>query len=281
MADGGDRRSLGTGPAGPAEEATAAGPTFADVQRLAVVDSTNRIVADAAQAGAAEGLVVVADEQTAGRGRLGRRWTAPHGSALLCSMLFRPSLAPDHLHLLTLAVCLAARAACASVTGVDAAVKWPNDLVVGDRKLAGVLGETVPGPSPAVVVGIGVNLSWPAAKAPAAAEGDDELAELSAVATSLRRESGADVDRDALLEALLVQVDERYRATRSPGGRAALVSDYRAACSTIGRRVRVELAVATFEGTAVDVGEDGRLLVRHDEGVRQVEAGDVVHLRTD
>jgi BirA family biotin operon repressor/biotin-[acetyl-CoA-carboxylase] ligase len=284
MADGEGRHGPPT--AGPAEEATAAGPTFADVQRLAVVDSTNRVLAEAAKQGAPEGLVVVADEQTAGRGRLGRRWSAPAGSALLCSMLFRPWLPSDQLHLLTLAVCLAGRAACNLVAGVEPAVKWPNDLVLGGRKLAGVLAETVPYPSLGVVVGIGVNLSWPPPDHPGAPPDPygraGELARVSSKATSLLREAGVVVDRDVLLEALLAEVAGRYREMAGAGGPEVLLAEYRSACSTIGRRVRVELPGGTFEGTALGVGPGGRLLVEEDAGtVREVGAADVVHLRRD
>src|SRR4051812_27340870 len=109
-------------------------------------------------AGAPEGLAAVADHQTAGRGRLGRAWVAPPGASLLLSVLFRPDLAPERLHLTTAAVALAAAEACEAVAGVLPVLKWPNDLLVGDRKLAGVLAESR---LPAVVVGIGLNVNWP------------------------------------------------------------------------------------------------------------------------
>src|SRR5947208_2273673 len=151
-----------------------------EVRRFAELDSTNRWLLDEARAGAAEGLVVVADHQTAGRGRLGRTWVAPPGSSLLVSVLFRPrSLETGHL--LTTAVAVAACDACEGVAGVAPDLKWPNDLLVGDRKLGGVLAEAE---GAAIVVGLGLNVNWPAG-AP------DTAVALSHVA-------GRDVDRARL-----------------------------------------------------------------------------------
>src|SRR5439155_18288114 len=112
-----------------------------DVRRHADLDSTNRQAADLARAGAPEGVVVVADHQTAGRGRLGRAWEAPPGSSLLMTVLLRPALDAARLHLVTMAVALAAADACAEAAGFAPALQWPNDLVVQDRKLAGIIAE--------------------------------------------------------------------------------------------------------------------------------------------
>ncbi|MFZ0666196.1 MAG: biotin--[acetyl-CoA-carboxylase] ligase, partial [Acidimicrobiales bacterium] len=144
------------------------------VLRFAEIDSTNRYLADEGRKGAASGLVAVASHQTAGRGRLGRRWEAPAGANLLMSVLFRLDQDPHHKpgqgprqdlrqdppsgHAHTIAVALAAADACHKVAGVNPGLKWPNDLVVGDEKLAGVLAEGIPG---AVAIGIGLNVNWP------------------------------------------------------------------------------------------------------------------------
>jgi BirA family biotin operon repressor/biotin-[acetyl-CoA-carboxylase] ligase len=235
------------------------------VRRFAEIDSTNRYLLDEARAGAAEGVVVVADHQTAGRGRLGRTWTAPPGSSLLTSVLLRPTLPPARLHLVTAAMALAAGDACEALSGVRPALKWPNDLiirdliirdlVIGEAKVAGVLAEAE---LPAVVVGLGLNLTRPPGRAVA----------LSDVA-------GRSIDASALLERLLV-------------GLGALVADwdavstrYRHACATVGRRVRVTLAGGgeAFTGTAVEVTEEGYLCVSTGGGVRVISAADVVHLR--
>jgi len=148
---------------------------FGPIRRFGEIDSTNRYLLDEARAGAPEGLVAVADYQSAGRGRLGRRWEAPPGANLLASVLLRPMLEPEELHLCTVAVALAATAACERGAGVVPDLKWPNDLLVRGRKLAGILAEAVPagsgpgrtgpgrtsGGGMAVVVGLGLNVGWP------------------------------------------------------------------------------------------------------------------------
>jgi BirA family biotin operon repressor/biotin-[acetyl-CoA-carboxylase] ligase len=234
---------------------TALGDTrFADVRWLAEVDSTMRHVADAAAAGAAPGLVAVADFQTAGRGRLGRTWEAPPGSALLMSILLDVAdLPPPRRHLVTAAVGLSARDACAAIGGFTPDLKWPNDLLVGDRKLAGILAESS---GAEVVVGIGLNLS----AAPPGAVFAEEVADRP-------------VARDQLLVALLQALDSRY------GRWDAVAAEYRDACATVGRRVRVEPVGGEVEGLAEGIDDDGRLLVRADGRLVAVAAGDVVHLR--
>jgi BirA family transcriptional regulator, biotin operon repressor / biotin---[acetyl-CoA-carboxylase] ligase len=244
---------------------------FGDVRWFREIDSTNRWVLEQARAGAPEGLVAVADHQTAGRGRLGRTWSAPPGGSLLASILLRPDLPPDALHLVTAAVALAASDACRAVAGVEPGLKWPNDLLVDDRKLAGVLAEADLGSTggPAVVVGIGINVNWP----------DPLPGELEATATSLDRAAGRPVGREPLLVELLVGLERRYAGLGDAGGRAALASEYRTRCSTIGRDVRVELADESFTGSACDVNDAGQLLVSTDACLRTISAGDVVHLR--
>ena len=225
-------------------------PTF-DVRRFAEIDSTNTWVMGEARAGAPEGLVAVADHQTAGRGRLGRVWEAPPGANLLMTVLLRPTT-PDS-HLAVAAVALAGRDAASSVGGVGCGLKWPNDLVLDDgRKLAGVLAET--DGAGAVAVGIGLNVGW-------APEGAACL--------------GAGVARDDVLDRLLSSLGRWLDA-----GWPAVARAYREACVTIGRRVRVELVDGeVFEGAAADVDDAGRLLVETSVCLRTVEVGDVVHLR--
>ena len=214
---------------------------FTDVRRFDELDSTNRYLLDEARAGAPEFVVAVADHQTAGRGRLGRTWEAPPGAALLCSVLLRPSLAPERLHLVTAAVALAARDALDGRPDI----KWPNDLLVDGRKLAGVLAEA---DLPAVVVGIGINVTW--APPGAACVGED-------------------ADREAVLARFLEALDALYGRWDEVSAR------YRTECATVGRLVRVELMGATFEGEAQGITDDGHLVV---DG-RVIAAGDVIHLR--
>ncbi|MGO8870128.1 MAG: biotin--[acetyl-CoA-carboxylase] ligase [Acidimicrobiales bacterium] len=257
------------------------GTRFTDIRRFDRVDSTNRYLLDEARAGAPEGVVAVADHQTAGRGRLGRRWEAPGGTNLLVSVLLRPDLPPDLRYLASAVVGLAAVDAAGAVTGVHLGLKWPNDLLASDgRKVAGVLAETdLAGPSagggavpPPIVVGIGINVNWPAA----ATDLPDDLV---GSASSLRHQVGRPVDREAVLEALLAALEPRVADLGSAAGRRRQREELRAACLTIGTRVRVELADRTFEGTATDLTPEGHLQVEVDGDLRTVVAGDVVHVR--
>jgi BirA family biotin operon repressor/biotin-[acetyl-CoA-carboxylase] ligase len=245
------------------------------IVRLAETDSTNRVVLDRARAGAPEGEVVVADHQTAGRGRLGRSWQAPPGASLLVTVLLRPTIPTAEVHLVTIAAALAAADAAAAVAGIRPSLKWPNDLVIErdgtTRKLAGLLAESIVtgGRIEAVALGMGLNVQWPA-----------ELPEdLRAIATALNREAGHDVDRDAVLDAWLAGLADRYGCLAEPGGADELLAAYRTACATLGRDVRVELAFETVLGVAADVDGDGHLLLDTPDGRRTITAGDVVHLR--
>ncbi|MEA3056511.1 MAG: BirA family transcriptional regulator [Actinomycetota bacterium] len=241
------------------------------MRRLAETDSTNRVVLEEARGGAAEGLVVVADHQTAGRGRLGRAWQAPPGASLLVTVLLRPALPPAEVHLVTIAAGLAAADACDAVTGVVPALKWPNDLVIeregGTRKLAGLLSESLVagGRIDALARGMGLNVQWPAVL-------PDELA---SIATALNHEAGHDVDREQLLDAWLERLGQRYGAFDA----GSLLAEYRERCVTLGREVRAELAFETVTGIASDVDVDGHLLVDTSDGRRVITAGDVVHVR--
>ena len=245
--------------------------TFTDVRWFGELDSTNAWLLEAARSGIAEGTVVVADRQSAGRGRLGRRWESKPGSGLLVSLLFRPRIEAGDLFSVAALGTLAAREAVAAVAGVDARVKWPNDLVVDDVKLAGVLSETsgIGTDDLAVVVGIGINLSWPA-------PGPDATA-LNAVC--LDTLAGRPIDGKALLEALLDAAEARRPMLDDASGRAGLIRELAGCTATIGRHVRVELPGETFFGTAVSMDEHGHLVVDLGGDRRVVTAADVVHLR--
>jgi BirA family biotin operon repressor/biotin-[acetyl-CoA-carboxylase] ligase len=199
-----------------------------------------------------------------------RRWEAPPGASLLVSVLFRPEFDPAELHLCTAAVALAAAEACRRVAGVGPVLKWPNDLLVGEAKLAGVLAEAqFDGPAAAavtaVVVGIGLNVDWPG---PAEVGG-----------TCLRDLSGGPVDRGSLLDALLGALAPRRSLLDTEAGRREVASELRERCATLGQRVRVELAAEAVVGVATEVDDAGHLVVRTADGPRTVLAGDVVHLR--
>jgi BirA family biotin operon repressor/biotin-[acetyl-CoA-carboxylase] ligase len=237
------------------------------VSYVAETGSTNDDLVAAARAGAPDRSVLVADHQTAGRGRLGRRWEAPPGASLLMSVLVRPHTAmpAGRLHGVTQAVGLAARRACTDVAGFTPVLKWPNDLLVEHRKLAGILAEAVAdgGRVVAVVVGMGLNVAWP--ETPTA-----DVVSAAAVA-------GRPVDRHALLGSVLKHLDGHL--TQWEHDPEALREAYRDALATIGRHVRVETPSTTLEGVAVDVGPGGELLLDADGRRHEIAVGDVIHLR--
>lgn len=249
----------------------AATTRFGDLRLLDEVDSTNRYLLDEARRGASEGAVVVADHQTAGRGRLGRTWEAPPGASLLVSVLLRPDVDPGRSHLVTMAAGVSMVEAVWQSAGFTPSLKWPNDLVVGDRKLAGMLSEADmrKGRFDALVVGIGVNVNW-----------DEFPPELADTAVACNQVAGRPVGRAALLGTFLERFEDRYATLLRPGGDEAVTGEYRHRCSTLGRRVRVDLTGdESIEGTAVGVDDAGRLMVDTLDGGVTVAVGDVVHLR--
>jgi BirA family biotin operon repressor/biotin-[acetyl-CoA-carboxylase] ligase len=230
------------------------------VRLVAETGSTNTDLLDAAAAGAPDRSVLVARHQTAGRGRLDRRWEAPAGANLLVSILFRGCTGDPHR--LTQRVALAAQEASRTTAGVEALLKWPNDLLVGTSKLAGILAQARPAPDGApdaldVVVGIGLNVGW-------CPEGAARL--------------GDGIDPLGVLEALLSALDGL------PIDDGELAAVYRSRLATLGREVRVELVGpeegAAVTGRAVDVDVDGRLVVLDGCGItHRFATGDVMHLR--
>ena len=271
-----------TGMKGDRARSDLAGSRFADIRWVAETGSTNRDLLDlAAQGGAgeggggaADGIVLVADHQTAGRGRLDRSWHAPAGGSLLLSVLFRPD--PDAAQLLTMAVGVAAAEACRMVADAVSLLKWPNDLIVvgadGEvRKLGGILAESTvaDGAIDVVVVGLGLNVNWPAADS---GELPDDLA---STAAALNHLCGHLVDREELLIALLQRLDHWCREPA-----VHLLSRYRTLCATIGARVSVDLGTEQVVGFAADITDSGSLLVDVAGGPRrEIVVGDVVHLR--
>jgi BirA family biotin operon repressor/biotin-[acetyl-CoA-carboxylase] ligase len=245
------------------------GALWSQIDVLAETESTNAVVAAAARAGAAEGLLVAAEYQSSGRGRLGRTWTTPARSALLLSALLRPTAVPAvRWPWLGLLVPLAVAAAVRRVGEIPAQVKWPNDVLVEDRKLAGILLERVDGP--AVVVGIGLNVTLREDERPHPA------------ATSLALEGAATTDRATVLAAVLRELATRYQTwVDAAGDPEVILPEYGELSATFGRSVRVELPDGTFlEGKASGLDTDGRLVVDTADGPHSLAAGDVTHLRT-
>jgi BirA family biotin operon repressor/biotin-[acetyl-CoA-carboxylase] ligase len=235
---------------------------------VAETGSTNVEVVEAARAGAAEGLVVVAEHQRAGRGRAGRRWSSPPRAGLAVSVLLRPAVPPVRWGWLPLLAGVALAESVGRVAGVAASLKWPNDLLVDDRKCAGILAEVV---GEGVVLGVGLNVTLGAGELP------------MAEATSLALAGARTTDRAALLQALLDGLEQWYGRWRAAGGDAeacGLRAAYGRSCATLGLPVRVLLPDgAELTGTAVVVDSDGRLVVRTPDGDRALAAGDVTHVR--
>jgi BirA family transcriptional regulator, biotin operon repressor / biotin---[acetyl-CoA-carboxylase] ligase len=241
-----------------------------------VVASTGSTNADLLARGGPEGQVLVAEEQTAGRGRMGRSWVSVPGASLTFSVLLRPSsVPPARRGWLPLLTGVAVASALRSAAGVHAELKWPNDVLVGGRKLAGILAEQSPDGT-AVVVGVGLNVATPEDVLPVSPTG--------LPATSLLAE-GVLVGREPLLIEVLRHLERWYLSLRSDPdpARTGLLGEYKSLCGTLGRAVRVELPGSrALNGTAVDIDAGGQLLVAEPGGgsPTPVSAGDVVHLRS-
>ena len=253
------------------------GGLWREVAVTGVTGSTNADLLARAADGAPEGTVLAAEEQRAGRGRMGRAWVSPPRAALTFSVLLRPGIVPPaRLGWLPLLAGVAVTSAVRTVAAVDAQVKWPNDVMVGAAKLAGILAEASAG---AVVVGIGLNVSTEPGELPSPGPGREG----ALAATSLRAEGWATPDRDLLLAALLGELEHWYLAWRQAEGdpqRSGLAEEYTRLCATLGREVRVELPGGHLVlGMAAGIDPAGRLLVRVPDGDLPVAAGDVVHVR--
>jgi BirA family biotin operon repressor/biotin-[acetyl-CoA-carboxylase] ligase len=242
---------------------------WTSVRVAASLPSTNAEVASLARDGTPGGLVLVAEEQTAGRGRLDRTWSAPARSGLTFSVLLRPDgVPPAAWGWFPLLAGVAVAGAVSTLAELDVRLKWPNDVLVGERKLAGVLAERV---DDAVVIGVGLNVSLRTDELPVAS------------ATSLHLEKSAVVDRMPVLLAVLRSMGRLYDEFVTASGDAdasGLRSSYRGLCATLGRSVRAELPGGhVVTGTAVDVDDSGRLVLDAPDGTELIGAGDIVHLR--
>lgn len=251
------------------------GGLWTDLGYVRKTGSTNADVALAARRGAAEGLVVIADEQTAGRGRLDRQWQSPPRAGIAMSVLLRPGEAVEERNwspislggyaFLPLLAGVALVEAVRRLGEVDAVLKWPNDLLIDGRKCAGILAESVG--DGGVVVGLGLNVTLRSSELP------------RPDVTSLQLAGSSCVDRDPLVRGVLRAIESWYARWRDAGGEAeasGLLEAYRIHCATIGATVRVSMPDGDdLVGIASGVDSDGRLIV----GERTVAAGDVIHLR--
>ena len=245
---------------------------WCEVDVVAELGSTNDELVRRSATDPRDGLVLLAEHQVGGRGRLDRIWTSPPRAGITMSALTRPAVPAARWTWVPLLSGLAVAAAVRQVAEVEAWLKWPNDVVVGDRKLAGVLVQRIDPPAlaPCAVIGIGLNVSTRRDELPVE------------TATSLVLESAATTERLTLVKAILRRLDALLGEWEGHDGIASggLRDAYRGACQTVGRAVRVEVAGSPPEtGEAVDIDSEGRLVVRTPHGSRSFSAGEVLHVR--
>ncbi len=240
-----------------------------DIQVFEQTTSTNDVVEKLARDGVKEGVVVFAESQTKGRGRLGRKWLSPTRKGLWFSILLRPDLRPQEATRLIVASATALRRAIQTVTGISAEIKWPNDLLVGGKKVVGILTEMSAEVDRVryVILGIGVDVNQDA---------DEFPPDLRKLATSLKAASGEAVSRADLATQILRELDKDY-ARIGAGKFAAVADEWESACATIGRNVTVHVGDRKFAGRAETLDDDGALLVRSEHGhLERITGGDVI-----
>ena len=239
-----------------------------EIQVFEQTTSTNDVVERLARDGVKEGIVVFAEGQTKGRGRLGRKWISPSRKGLWFSLLLRPNLRPQETTRLTIVAATALRRAIEAHTGLKAVVKWPNDILVGNKKVAGILTELSAELDHIryVIVGIGVDVNVNAGDFPS---------DVRKLATSLKIEAGAGFSRAALAVAILREIDSDY-ARLGSGQFSALAAEWEEHCQTIGQNVSIRVGSRQLKGRAEALGEEGALLLRTDHGhLERIIGGDV------
>jgi BirA family biotin operon repressor/biotin-[acetyl-CoA-carboxylase] ligase len=244
-----------------------------DIIRFETLDSTNTEAARWAMQGAAEGLCIVADEQTAGRGRLDRQWVSPKGAGLYVSIVLRPSLPQQRLPLLTLMASLAVCDALREIAGIEGDIKWPNDVLVQERKICGILSEVIETTSGrAVIIGIGINLT-----------NKDFPQTLVGRAIAVEAITGIIPQPEKLLQVLLKTFSNRYEVLQGENGEAATVEAW-SRLSSFANDKRVVVVVdgqIVTEGLSVGLERDGALRLRTNDGtIRTIRVGDVVAVRS-
>jgi BirA family transcriptional regulator, biotin operon repressor / biotin---[acetyl-CoA-carboxylase] ligase len=239
-----------------------------DIQVFEETTSTNDVIEKLARDGVKEGVVVFAESQTKGRGRLGRKWISPAHKGLWFSILLRPDLRPQEATQLTVASATALLRAIAAETGLKPEIKWPNDILIGGKKVAGILTELSAEVDRVkhIILGIGVDVNLDTGELPA---------ELKKIGTSLKIETGADVSRAELAVAILRELDFDY--ARICGGKFPAVADeWESHCATIGKNVTVHIGDRKIRGCAESLDDDGALLVRTEHGhLERIIGGDV------
>lgn len=242
------------------------------IQFYQQLDSTNLTAMELALGDAPEGTAVLAEEQLRGRGRGNRSWHSPAGVGIYCSIILRPRLLPAKAQLITLMTAVAIVKAIAQETGLSPRIKWPNDILLNDRKVAGILLESKVSSQQIehAVIGFGINVNHTSADLPRAP---------MFKASSLRMELGKPVERGALVAAIFAEIEGSYTMLQQEDV-AMILEEWRHFSATLGQPIRVWQQGKVTEGIAVDINEEGGLVVKViDESMMVVHAGDVEHLR--
>jgi len=238
------------------------------IHHYEAADSTMDIAFGLATEGAVEGTLVVAESQHCGRGRLGRSWISPKGKGIYFSLILRPKMMPNEAPWLTLLTAVAVAEAIRKSTGLSAAIKWPNDILIAEKKLGGILTELQAELDRVkfVVIGVGINVNL-------------KKTELPFRATSIKNELGQPFSRVELLQQILREMEDYYLLSMKAGF-TPVIEKWRRLSSTLGKWVKVNSNKKEVEGQAMDVDSDGSLLIRKESGlVERITSGDVVRLR--
>lgn len=234
------------------------------------VGSTNTIASEFAEKGIGEGVVIVADSQQKGRGRLNRCWISPPGVNIYMSIILRPKIKPKDATLITIMAAIACVTALRKVTGLNATIKWPNDLMVSDKKIGGILTELKKDPEGMIfaIVGIGINVNM-----------DTFPEDLKDTATSVKNETGTLYSRAVITAEILNEIDHWYKILKEMK-KGILLSEWQKLTSTLGKEVMVTVGKETFTGLAESIDDEGMLILRLPSGIlRKISAGDLKVLR--
>jgi BirA family transcriptional regulator, biotin operon repressor / biotin---[acetyl-CoA-carboxylase] ligase len=235
------------------------------------VGSTNTVALELAEE-TEEGAVVISESQEKGRGRLGRSWVSPPGLNIYMSIILRPRIEPEHATLITILSAVACTHALRKTTGLAIAVKWPNDLMVSNRKLGGILTEikTTRKEIVIAVIGIGINVNM---------EAGDFPEQIRMIATSVKNETGKSFTREPIVSAILNETDRWYRVLHA-GQKKEIISEWQRLTSTLGKQVLVTAGQETYTGLAEAIDDGGMLLVRLSTGeTKRISSGDLTVLK--
>lgn len=238
-----------------------------EILYLDEVDSTNTAAKKAAENGAAHGTLVVSERQTGGKGRRGRVWDSPRGTGIFMTLILRPEMAPVHASMLTLVAALAVAGGIKECTGTSSLIKWPNDIVMGGKKVCGILTEMSADPDCInyVAVGIGINVNR-----------EEFPEEIREVAASIFTETGKKTKRSLLISAVMAAFERYYEIFMKTADMSGLLEEYNGKLANCGRTVRVLDPAGEYSGTAIGIDREGELLVEMgDRTVRRVLSGEV------